>query len=215
MNTLPHYVARDRRRALAWAIGITVAAGLVIGGVFAGSALAGGSSAGPAGLTGQAATLNAALSAAGSTPASSARHRTGALARLRRLGGMYGQVSYRTRTDATRTLAFERGVVSSTGSGLVVRAANGTSWTWQLTSDSVVRKGGAKSTRSALATGEHVIVAGPVASGARDARLVWIRTAGAAKAPRATPSPATPSPSGPASTSPASTSPASATAMTG
>jgi len=186
MNALAHHFERDRRKALTWAIGITVAVGLVIGGVFAGSALAGGSSGGTAATAGQAATLNAALSAASSTSAGKSGHRPGALARLRRLGGMYGQVSYRTKTGATRTLAFERGVISSAGSGLVVRAANGTTWTWQLTSNSVVRKGGAKSTRSALTTGERVIVAGPVAAGARDARLVVVRPAAA---PHATPSP--------------------------
>lgn len=185
MNALAQHFERDRHRALAWAIGVTAAGGLVIGGIFAGSALAGGP-AGPAGPTGQAAALNAALSAAGKTPASTHGRRPGALARLRHLGGMYGQASYRTKTGATRTLAFERGVIKSAGSDLVVRAANGTTWTWQFTSDSVVRKAGAKTTRSVLTSGEHVIVAGPVAAGARDARLVIVRPAAA---PSATPSP--------------------------
>ncbi len=185
MNALAHF-ARDRRKTLARVIGVAVAAGLVIGGVFAGSALAGGSSGATAKLTGQAATLNAALSAAGNTSAGKSGHRPGAIARLRRLGGMYGQVSYRTKTGTTRTLAFERGVISSAGSDLVVRAANGTTWTWQFTSNSVVRKAGAKTTRSALTTGERVIVAGPVAAGTRDARVIVVRPAAA---PRATPSP--------------------------
>lgn len=195
MNALANHFARDRRKALAWAIGTTVAVALAIGGVLAGSALAGGS---PGNSSGQATTLNAALSTAGNTSAG-AGHRLGAVARLRRLGGMYGQFSYRTKTGATRTLAFERGVVSAAGTDLVVRAANGTTWTWQFAGSTVVRKGGGKVGRSDLTGGEQVLVAGPVTAGARDARLVVIR--GARKpAPGATPAPSTPAPSTSAST---------------
>jgi hypothetical protein len=185
MNALSHHFARDRRRSLIWAIGITLALLLAAGGALAGSALGGSSGPSP-----EAATLNAALSgngtSTGSTPAAQARARAGALARLRRLGGMYGEAAF-------------RGVVTSAGADLVVKAANGTSWTWQYTGSTVVRTDGAKVSRSDLSSGEHVLLAGPVVSGARDARLVFIA---AAKHPATGTAPApSPSASGPASAS--------------
>ncbi len=210
VNALAHHFARDRRRSLIWAIGIILALLLAAGVAVAGSALAG--SGGPGGLggsgasSGEAATLNAALSSNGtstgsngtstgsngtataSTPAGKAHAGGGAVARLRRLGGMYGQVAFRGKAATTRTLAFERGVVTSAGGDLVVNAANGTAWTWQCTASTVVRKGGSKVSRSELSSGAHVLVAGPVVSGARDARLVFIAgakhpTPGTAPAP--------------------------------
>ena len=114
---------------------------------------------------------------------------------------MYGEVAFRGKDGATRTLAFERGVVTSAGSDLVVKAANGTTWTWQYTSSTVVRKGGVKVSRSGLYSDEHVLLAGPVVSGVRDARLIVIP--GAKKDAAGTPAPA-PSPSSSASTSAAS-----------
>jgi hypothetical protein len=185
MNALSHYRARNRRTALTWTIGGVTAVVLGAGGALAGSQLAGGPS--PA-STGPGATLNAALSAAGSS-ATTHHPGLGAIARLRRLGGMYGQFSVRTKSGATRTITFERGVVTSAGSDLLVKAANGTTWTWQFTPATVVRKGGAKGTRSDVSAGEHVIVAGPLAAGARDARLIVVRGAKAAAAkPPASPS---------------------------
>ena len=199
MNALAHHFAQDRRRSLIWAIGITIAAALAAGGAIAGSVLAGGS---PGGSSAEAATLNAALSSAGnttgSTAAGTAHARAGAIARLRRLGGMYGQVAFRGKDGTTRTLAFERGVVTSAGGDLVVKAANGTTWTWQYTSSTVVRKGGAKVSRSDLSSGEHVLLAGPVVSGARDARLIVV--AGARQPATGTPAPS-PSASASGSTS--------------
>ena len=48
-----------------------------------------------------------------------------ALARLRLLGGMHGQYTFETK-NGSRTLAFERGTVTSvTGTGGTVRAADG------------------------------------------------------------------------------------------
>ena len=55
------------------------------------------------------------------------------------------------------------------------RAADGTTWTWDLVSNTVVRENGSKTSQSALATGEPVWVGGPVLSGVKDARLVVIR----------------------------------------
>lgn len=199
MNALAHHFARDRRKSLTWAVGITMAVLLAAGGAFAGSALAGGS---PGGPSGTAATLNAALSTAGSTGSTAGNttaakgRRAGLIARLRRLG-MYGEVAYRGKDGTTHTLAFERGVVTSDGSALVVKAANGTTWTWQYTSSTVVRKTGSKVSRSDLSSGERVLVAGPVVAGARDARLIVI---GGSRHPASGSTPA-PAPSAPASSS--------------
>ena len=99
------------------------------------------------------------------------------MARLRLLGGMYGQYTFQTKTGS-HTLAFERGTVTSVSSSdVVIRAANGTTWTWELTGTSVVREHGTKEARAALAAGQSVFVGGPVASGAKDARVIVIRTA--------------------------------------
>lgn len=192
MNALTQYFARDRRKARSWSIGITMAVLLAAGGALAGSQLAGGSS---PGSSGPGATLNAALSASAS-PAAQHQRRLGPLARLRRLSGMYGQFSVRAKGGATRTITFERGVVTSARPDLVVKAANGTTWTWKLMPGTVVRKGGARGTRTDLSAGEQVIVAGPLATGARDARLIVVR---GTKAAGATPSPSAPASGGTAS----------------
>lgn len=92
------------------------------------------------------------------------------------LRGIDGQFTFRGKGGTVRTLAFERGVVQSvSGSDVVVRAADGTTWTWDLVSNTVVRENGSKTSQSALATGEPVWVGGPVLSGVRDARLVVIK----------------------------------------
>ena len=179
------------------------AAGVLAGGVaFAAVSLTGGDApaAAAAGPTGQAAVLNDALTAA-SAPASSATAAgtapagtTGAarwpllrnpLVRLRLLGGMDGQFTFETRTGP-RTLAFERGTIQSVSGGdVVIRARDGLTWTWEIVSDSVVRDSGRKSTVSALSAGQLVFVGGPVVDGARDARLIVIRTPAATSTPSA------------------------------
>jgi hypothetical protein len=186
MNALTHAFT-GHRKSLFWAAGLVMAVLLGVGGTLARSALAGG----PSGSSGTGATLNAALSStaspAATTPAAKAR-RAAALVRLRRLGGMYGQAAFRGKDGTTRTLAFERGTVTSSGSALVVKAANGTTWTWTYTSSTVVRKGGQKASRSDLSGNEHVLVAGQVTSGTRDAQVIIVRTgarSGASPAPSA------------------------------
>jgi hypothetical protein len=180
MNALTQHFAR-RRKTLYVTAGLVLVVLLGVGGALAGSALSSASSS-SAGSAGTAATLNAALSSSNSTiattPAAKAR-RAGALARLRRLGGMYGQASFRGKDGTTRTLAYERGtVVSADGSqttgSAVVKAANGTTFTWQYESDTTVRKGGQKASISDVSTGEHVLVAGPITSGNRDARVIIV-----------------------------------------
>ncbi len=103
------------------------------------------------------------------------------LERLRLLGGLYGQVTFETKSGA-RTLAYERGTITSVSSGdVVVRATDGTTWTWALTSTSVVRENGTKESRSTLAQGQTVFAGGQVTGGTRDARLIVIRKAGTAQ----------------------------------
>ena len=97
---------------------------------------------------------------------------------------MYGQVAYHGRAG-TVTLAFERGTVESAGGGhLVVRAADGTTWTWNLAGNAVVREHGTTAP-GALSGGARVFVAGAVSGGSKQARLVLVRAANAAhQAPR-------------------------------
>ena len=134
----------------------------------AANALTGTQAGTSASVTGQAAVLRDALATKGIRR----------LARLRHLGGIYGQYTYETK-KGPGTLAFERGTITSVGSGdVVVRAADGTTWTWLLTGTSVVREQGAKEPESALAAGQTVFAGGPVTDGTRNARLIVIRKAG-------------------------------------
>jgi hypothetical protein len=175
------------------------AAAVLVGGASFGAVtmLSGPSSAAVPGPTGQAAVLNAALTTA-NTPAAPAggkaiqrRHVRDALARLRRLGGIDGQFTFQTKAGP-KTLAFERGTIASiSGGDVVIRAKDGTTWSWTLVSDSVVRENGAKTTSGALSAGDPVFVGGPVVSGARDARLVVIRNPRKSSSPTTSPSTST------------------------
>jgi hypothetical protein len=101
-----------------------------------------------------------------------------ALARLRALGGVDGEFTFHN-TTGFHTLAFERGVIQSVSGGdVVVKAPDGTTWTWLVVSDTVVRQNATKTTTSALAVGQTVFAAGPVINGAKDIRLIVIRPAG-------------------------------------
>jgi len=93
------------------------------------------------------------------------------------LRGVDGQFSFRTRSGAIRTLAYERGVIESvnSGSSIVVKAADGTIWSWDLVSNTVVRDPSGKISKSTLAVGQPVWVGGRVVSGAKDARLIFVR----------------------------------------
>jgi hypothetical protein len=121
---------------------------------------------------GHPAAARAALRAAGGR-CRALRHRLFRAAVRRGIGG---QFTFRGKGGTLRTVAFQRGIVqSASGSTVVVHAADGTTWTWDLVSSTVVRESGQKTTTSALTTGEPVWVGGPVVSGARDARLIVIR----------------------------------------
>ena len=190
---------------LRWGTGITLAGFLAGGGialaVTGGSTPAGASSpAAGASSSGQAqgASLNSELNLASSTSAAVPLPRIRrALARLRALGGVDGEFTFRNSTGF-HTLAFERGTVQSvSGSDVVIRATDGTTWTWVIVSDTVVRQGGSKTTAGALATGQTVFAGGPVANGAKDARLIVIRPDG----PGSSSSSSSSSVSGPSGTS--------------
>jgi hypothetical protein len=93
------------------------------------------------------------------------------------LRGIDGQFSFRTKAGTVRTIAYVRGVIQSVNNGtsIVVRAADGSTWTWQLVSTTVVRDRTGKISTSTLAVGEPVWVGGPVVSGVKDARLIFVR----------------------------------------
>jgi hypothetical protein len=172
-------------RAARWAAGVTLAGFLAGGGLALAAGDGSANAAGQSGTSTSNAQLNALLSASGSTTASTAATSAaatgnGRIRSLRRLGGrggMYGSFTFRTKSG-DETLTFERGTIQSvSSSNIVVRAADGTTMTWRLVSDTVVRDRG-KSSTSKLSAGQLIFVGGPVASGARDARLVVVRTGG-------------------------------------
>src|SRR6266566_2247552 len=162
-----------------WGVGAAVF-GLLAGGGITWAAVSGGSAPASGASSAQAAALNAALSDAAGNPAVSPARVRWALGRLRHLGGVDGTATFHNKTGF-HTLSFERGSIQSVnGSDVVIKAADGTTWTWHVVSDTVVRKNGSKTTTSALSAGETVFAGGPVVSGARDARLIIIRPAGSA-----------------------------------
>ncbi len=170
-----------KKRLLRWGVGITMAGFLAGGGITLALSASGtpAASAASAAQAASASTLNSALSTADGTAASIPLPRIRrALARLRALGGVHGQFTYHNATGF-HTLAFERGtIIEVSGADLVVRAPDGTVWTWLIVSDTVVRQNGSKATANALADGEAVFTGGPVINGARDSRLIIIRSGG-------------------------------------
>jgi len=190
----PPHGGRGRGRVAA----VIVACAVVAGGAFAVTEAVSGSTpnltpaastALSSGPTGQAAVLNGVLADAASatpttptasTPATKAaavRRLGRALVRLRLLGGIHGEFTFETK-DGARTLAFERGtVLSVAGSDVTVRATDGTTWTWVLTSTSIVRENGSRTSASNVAANQLVFVAGQVTGSTRDARLLVIRSA--------------------------------------
>ena len=171
----PHSARFRSTRWFRWGVGAAVFGFLVGGGITLAAVSGGG---GQASGT-QAAALNTALSDAAGNPAGPPARVRWALGRLRRLGGVDGTATFHNKTGF-HTLSFERGTIQSVnGSDVVITAADGTTWTWHIVSNTVVRQNGAKTTTSALSAGETVFAGGPVVSGNRDARLIVIRPAGA------------------------------------
>jgi hypothetical protein len=92
------------------------------------------------------------------------------------LRGVDGQFTIQTK-QGTKTLAYERGVIQSVSAGksITVKASDGTTWTWDLVSTTVIRDRQGKLSQSSLTSGTTVWVGGPVAQGAKDARLIVVR----------------------------------------
>jgi hypothetical protein len=101
------------------------------------------------------------------------RHR---VLRFLLLRGVEGQFTIQTR-QGTKTLAYERGVIQSVDAGksLVVKASDGTTWTWDLVSTTVIRDKQGKVSQSTLTAGTPVWVGGPVVQNTKDARLIVLR----------------------------------------
>jgi hypothetical protein len=138
--------------------------------------------AGQPGRAGRCAHLAARLRADGRPQA--ARRIAAVCARLRiarlLLHTIHGEFTVQTKLGA-QTVAVEQGVVQSVGGGVItVEASDGTTWTWDLVANTVVRQHGSKVGDGALADGQRVFAAGPAVGGANDARLIIIRAASAA-----------------------------------
>lgn len=95
------------------------------------------------------------------------------LLRLALVGGEHGTVTFNSKSGPV-TAVFERGTVESdTGSVITVSAQDGTTWTWDLVTNTVVRQNGQTAT---VAMGDQVFVAGTQVSGVNSARLIRIRS---------------------------------------
>jgi hypothetical protein len=166
----------------------SAAAGVLLaGGAVIGIALTGGASA----ATGSPAASTSSSAGSCQMPATGLRHgghraaarrvaarRHLAALRVAAAGGLYGQITFKGK-NCTRTLAFERGTVESvSGSAVTVQAADGVAWTWDLVAGTVVRESGHAVAPSTLASGERVLVVGPILNGTKDARFVRIKAAG-------------------------------------
>jgi hypothetical protein len=177
-HATPSAAPAPRKKWYRWGVGAAVF-GLLAGGGITWAAVSGG---GAPASSARAAALNTALTDAAGNQADSPARVRWALGRLRHFGGVDGTATFHNKTGF-HTLSFERGIIQSvSGSDVVIKAADGTTWTWHVVSDTVVRKNGAKTTTSALSAGETVFAGGPVVSGARDARLIIIRPAGSGSA---------------------------------
>jgi hypothetical protein len=165
------------KRRLRWGASLILAAFLVGGGITLTVVSASNTAAASPVTSSQGAQLNTALTDAGSAAVPAGRLRR-ALGRIRRLGGVEGTATFHNK-KGFHTLSFERGSIQSvSASDVVIKSPDGTTWTWKIVSDTVVRKNGGKTTASALSAGETVFAGGPVVSGARDARLIIVRLPG-------------------------------------
>jgi len=167
----------------------------------AGSTLTGGAGAAVAGAQGMATKGSACARA---RRAARIAHRSGLRRLARRIGigaahcrrarrrifaffllrGVDGQFTVQAR-KGIKTLAFERGVIQSVSAGksITVKASDGTTWTWNLVSTTVVRDRRGKVSQSELAAGTPVWAGGPVVQGTKDARLIVVRPPRSAPVP--------------------------------
>ncbi len=99
------------------------------------------------------------------------------LLRLALVGGEHGEVTFQTKAGP-KTIAFERGTVQAvSSSAITVVAKDGTTWTWDLLSNTKMRDLPQTTASANLSTGELVIVLGQEVNGVHDARLIGIHTA--------------------------------------
>lgn len=104
------------------------------------------------------------------------------LLRLALVGGEHGTVTFKG-ASGPRTAVFERGTVESdSGSVITVTAADGTTWSWDISGSTIVRQAGGK---GSVGTGDQVFVAGTVVNGGNDAQLIRVRSASASASPGA------------------------------
>ena len=88
---------------------------------------------------------------------------------------MHGQITVATK-NGPKTIAFERGTVQSvSGNSIVVKAADGVTWTWQVGSETRVFRDGTNVGLAALAAGQRVAVGGLVSGATDQARRIVIR----------------------------------------
>lgn len=171
-----------RRRR--WTAGLLIAAVAAGGGAFAVAEATGSPTAAattPLSLSAAPAAQDAAVQSVLSA-AVSGHGKLARLARLRGIGGMYGQFTYETKKGPV-TVAFERGTITSVAAGdVVVRAQDGATQVWDLSSASVIRDHGNRSAASSLAAGELVFAGGPVTNGTRNAALIVVRKAASGSA---------------------------------
>lgn len=180
-----------QNRKARWGAGIATAVILGAGGTLAGLELTGSGTSAPPANAAQATALNSAMGYTTGCSLSSIKANQGSAAiqadranlrrclraRLRVITGMYGQIAYHTKTG-TQTLAFERGLVVSTGGGqLSVRAEDGTTWTWDEASSPIIRESGKQASISALENGTRVFVGGLADGSSREARVIIVHAA--------------------------------------
>ncbi|MGN6794461.1 MAG: hypothetical protein ACTHJW_18905 [Streptosporangiaceae bacterium] len=92
--------------------------------------------------------------------------------------GLHGQITVASK-KGPKTIAFERGTVQSvSGSSVVVKAADGVAWTWQVGSETRLLRDGRKVGSGALQSGQRVAVLGLVTGGTNQARRVLIGVGG-------------------------------------
>jgi hypothetical protein len=97
------------------------------------------------------------------------------LLRLALVGGEHGTVTFNSKSGPV-TAVFERGTVESdSDSVLTVTAQDGTTWSWDIASNTAVRQDGQAAT---VGTGDQVFVVGTQSSGVNNARLIRISSTG-------------------------------------
>ena len=156
-----------------WAIGLGAAIALA-GVSVLGLTLSGGSGGGTAQAAGAVLTGNAAAAAGRGSSGATLKPREARLALLLRRA-MHGQITVASK-KGPKTIAFERGTVQSvSGDALIVKAADGVTWTWQVGSDTRIFLARHRAGAGVLAAGQRVAVVGLVTGGTDQARRVLIR----------------------------------------